>query len=857
MSTPVQRQYWELKNKNPDAILFFRLGDFYEIFYDDAVLCSKLLGIALTARHKKTDNQMPMCGFPYHSHAQYLEKIIEAGYKVAIAEQKETDGVISRFVDRVITPGTTQENGNLDPTENNYLAAILVDLKNEKYSLAYTDLSTGDFKTAELQTQTAFFDEIYKINPKEILCSHDLFEQEDFLKKLPESLVTPRTFLNKKKSTEKLKQHFPQNHLEISGLQTLENLIIVASQVLNYLQETQKGELEHIQKIIRYTPSETMYLDRQTLQHLEVFQNIQSHYPSATLWSVFAKSSTAMGGRNLRNWILRPLQNAEKIKSRSQGVEVFVKNTELCKNLSEVFRNIADIERILARISSGRGNGRDLMLIKNSLSALPEIQKLLEKREENLIATQLQKLGNFEEIFNLLDSAIQEEPPLEITAGGIFKSEYNDRLKHLRGLGENSDRWLQNFLDENKKSSGISNLRVKYSKNFGFCLEVSKAQSKLAPTSWTRKQTLVNAERYTTPELAKYETEVLSAQEEAYELEYRLFLDLREKVLNFLPQLQKTAQAVAVLDTLLTLGKTAQKHRWTKPEISQENGKFYALGVRHPVVESLSEEIFIANDLKMGHEKNYFHLLTGPNMAGKSTFLRQNAILILLGQIGSFVPAKSAKFSVFDRIFTRVGASDNLAAGKSTFFVEMAETATILHAATERSFIILDEIGRGTSTFDGISLAWAISEFLHHKIGAKTIFATHYHELIDLTDRLKGGENYHVSVSQNKKGIVFLRQVKKGGISDSFGVEVAKLAGLPKSVIQKSREVLARLESENMLSGNLNLFSLPPQNIPEKITEPIPENLLTLEENLKNINPDELSPKEALEKLYELTALIK
>ncbi len=853
MSTPVQRQYRDLKAQNPDSILFFRLGDFYELFYEDALIGSKVLGITLTARHKGTDNEMPMCGFPYHAHAEYLETLIENGYKVAIAEQFETeDKKIIRQVERVITPGTTLESGNLDTDQNNYLAAIDIEVKKNSYALAYIDLSTGEFRACLLNNEISFFDEIYKINPKEILCSNTLFQDEDFTKKLPKTLLTPRSFTSNKKAKANLDNHFSPNHLSISGIDKLNAVLIASSAILEYCQETQSSELGNLNSINYYHPGRYMVLDTQTFNHLEIFHGNDPSNPHNTLFSVFEKPKTAMGGRRLRQWCLRPLLNVTQINERLEIVEKLTTTPSIQQEIISQLEQIPDIERLIGRLANNRGNARDLAYIRQALSVFPLFKQSIKIFDNPTFNKKLEALEALSPLFEILDQALVDLPPLEITQGGMIQTGYNDRLDELRILQKDSKIWLENFLEEIKIETGLQNVRIKYSKNFGFCLEVSKAQAEKAPEDWIRRQTLVNAERFTTERLSEYEQKTLSAESESFTLEHELFLKLRDQFMSHIPNLQESAWLVGQVDALCTFSRTAQTYRWNRPKIEETDSVLNIKAGRHPVVEAQDHTNFIANDLKMSAKQSRFHLISGPNMAGKSTFLRQNALIIFLGQIGSFVPASEAEWSIVDRIFTRVGASDNLAAGKSTFFVEMTETATILHQSTEQSFIILDEIGRGTSTFDGISLAWAITEHLHDKIKAQTLFATHYHELIDLVEELKAAQNFHVSVSQNKNGIVFLRQIKPGGIADSFGIEVAKLAGIPETVIKEARNVLSRLESENLLSGKPNLFALTPK---ETIIEIEKES--EIEKFVETVNPDDLSPKEALEILYKIKNIEK
>ncbi len=849
MSTPVQQQYHRLKAENPEALLFFRLGDFYELFYEDAQLASRILGITLTARHKGSDNEMPMCGFPHHAHKEYLEKLVQAGYKVAIADQEAAEGkdIVQRKVVRVVTPGASLESGVLNPEENNFLAGIQVDVKKKIYALAYADLSTGDFKVCQMEDELSFFDELYKINPQEILIPSNLFEDESFCIKLPQVHVTVRSELSAHQASENLKQHFEVKNLEVFEIEKNENLQQVAGLVLDYLQETQKTNLTHIQKLVCYQRGDFMQVDQQTLRHLEIIQTIQVGEGDSTLRSVFEKSGTAMGGRVLFQALLAPLLNHQQINQRLEAVDELTKDHDLLTAVTQTLNRLPDLERLLARLSTGRGNARDLVFLREALSRFPKLHEIL---KDSCLVQDTTSFTAFEDLYKNLERALAENPPIEITAGGMFQDGYDEKLDGYRVLSQDSETWLNNFLVQKKQESGIQNLRIKYSKTFGFCLEVSKGQKANVPESWIGRQTLVNAERYTTPELASHEQKALSAEEQSFAREHELFQNLREEVIAHIESLQKSAQAIGQIDFLNTLARTAQKNNWTKPAFAEATaGRPEILEIekgRHPVVEALGSEKFIANDLSMDQETSRMHLITGPNMAGKSTFLRQNALLIWLAQMGSFVPAKSYQAGIFDRIFTRVGASDNLAAGKSTFFVEMAETAHILNAATEHSFIILDEIGRGTSTFDGLSLAWAITEYIHNHIKSKTLFATHYHELIELVEDLFAAENFHVSVSQNETGIVFLRKILKGGIADSFGIEVAKYAGIPASVIKNAQEVLQRLESENLLSGKPNLFTMTRKS--QKITAPHSR----LEEALGNLDPDQITPLQALEHLAAL-----
>lgn len=852
MPTLVQRQYQELKDQNPEALLFFQLGDFYELFYEDAILCSRVLGIALTARHRGTENEMPMCGFPCHSHQEHLEKLIQSGYKVALADQVEDPETkkIHREVTRVVTPGTSQESGTLQEEKNSFLMAIEKDKK--QFALAYTDFTTGEFRTSIFDHKINFLDEVFKIYPQEILLPQEVLEDKEFCDLLPPVHITPYRSFSSSKAITILKDHFKTENLDLFNLGTLDLLIRSSALILQYLKETQKTDVSHINTLKRYTPQDIMQMDRHTYRHLEIFEPIYAEEKTATLWSVFEKSLTALGARTLRHWLCEPLTDETAIHQRLEALEALRSAGDFQNDLRRYLSKISDIERIVARISTGKATPREVSFLKDSMGCFSPLEKICKSRPEGIFKNAAQNLKGFEELYQKLEVSLVEHPPLEMTSGGIFRKGIDKGLDELRELTEDSQKWLRDFTEKNKKETGISNLKIKYAKNFGFCFEVSPSHISKVPPHWMRRQTLVTAERYTTPELAEYEEKVLSSEGEMYQREHQMFLRLREEILTFTAELQKAAHTVGFLDSLMTLFRTAEKYRWTKPHIKSDQTSLLIIEGRHPVVEKLRTEVFVSNDLAMGRDKR-FHLITGPNMSGKSTFLRQNALIVFLAHIGSFVPAQKASLGIFDRIFTRVGASDNLAGGKSTFFVEMSETARILHGATEKSFIILDEIGRGTSTFDGISLAWAISEFLHDHIKAKTLFATHYHELIDLVDSFSAGENFHVNARQKEDGILFLHKISPGGISDSFGIEVAQKAGIPRVVIQNAKKILSRLESDNTLKKQPTLFSFsPPQERVKEVIKPSP-----VEKILEECDLDQLSPKKALDILYKMREIIK
>jgi DNA mismatch repair protein MutS len=874
MATPVQRQYQNLKAENPEALLFFQLGDFYEMFHEDAKVGSRLLGLTLTARHRGTESEMPMCGMPKRSLKGYLEQLVELGHRVAVADQYTLeDGSIGRKITRVVSPGATVEDGTLQPDNNTYIAAIARQESKQAvfYAVAIADLSTGEFQTAIFHDEISFLDELWKRNPREILMPSDLFDDAEWCKKLPKSLQTPRKSLNKSQSTSVLQDHFSVKNLDKFGLGQLDILVQVSATILKFLQDTQKTNLGHIRTLKRYSTSEFMTLDAQTMRHLEVFNSIDPTQKQASLLSVFEKPFTPMGGRLVRTWLASPLLDGKKIQARHRCVRNIKNNFERRNNLTEALKEICDLERVLTRIVMKRCNARDLVFLRRSVQMFPGLKLTCEDFALPVLKKFAADFSDFDALYEELEKALIDTPPLEITEGGIFRDGYDQDLDDYRLLKKSADNWLANFLETKKQESGIDKLKVKFSKTFGFCLEAPKMAAKNAPETWSRRQTLVNAERFTTPELAEFESRMLQAESNTFTREHDLFHVLRNKIIQQTARLQKASQAIAELDTLLSFARTAERWNWCEPEFQGVNEKkvetknissqekksiLNITNGRHPVVEKISTETFIANDLQMG-EGSKFHLITGPNMAGKSTFLRQNAIIILLAQIGSFVPADACVMTVFDRIFTRVGASDNLAGGKSTFMVEMSETARILNAATHQSFVILDEIGRGTSTFDGISLAWSIAEYLHNHTKASTIFATHYHEMIECTEALPNGKNFHVSVTQDQDRIIFLRKILPGGVSDSFGIEVAISAGFPKSVIKRSRSVLQRLEqmADDTPQQALFTFTENENDTTEEIT-PTTQKKSELEKKFDEIDIDNLSPRQALDTLYELKKLL-
>ena len=827
--TPMLKQYRSIKEKHQDCILFFRLGDFYEMFGPDALEASKILNITLTARNKGTVNETPMCGIPYHAADGYIAKLTKKGKKVAICEQltdPNLPGLVERNVIRIITPGTTLDNNILENKRNNYLVSLFN--KDSKWGIAFVDLTTGEFKLTELNKLDDLVNELNRILPSEIIITPDLNENLSLKTKLEQisnlNLFYPALF---HPATETLLEHFKVKSLQSFGIEKYLIGIEAAGNLINYLKDTQKTNLEHINKISLYNLSDYMILDEATIRNLELLYTYQFFEEQGSLISILDQTQTGMGGRLLRNWLLHPLINLDKAEQRLDAVEEFYNNLDLRENLKCELKNISDIERLIGRLGCKRANARDLVNLKNSLQLIPQIKKFLsgarchpEQSEgsitsavmdssqvrndnEHLSAKLLKQcyknLDEHKAVVSLIQESIAEDPPLLITEGEMIADEYNSELDELRKISRSGKDWLKDLQTREIQRSGISSLKVKFNKIFGYYIEVSNSNLDQVPADFTRKQTLVNAERFVTPELKEYEQKVLGAEEKIIELEQKLFWEIRNEVAKHFEAIQNTAQIIAQLDVLLNFSNIALLNNYSKPELN-EGETIEIKNGRHPVIEKLQTESYVPNDGLFNHTDHQLILLTGPNMSGKSSYLRQTALIILLAQIGSYVPAQSAKIGLTDRIFTRVGASDNLIRGQSTFMVEMQEAANILNNATAKSFIVLDELGRGTSTFDGVSIAWAIVDYIYKNIKAKTLFATHYHELIDLVDKLDKAKNYCVTVKETDTGVIFLRKVIPGGIDRSYGIEVAKLAGLPKSLTDRAYEILKELESELKIS---------------------------------------------------------
>lgn len=836
--TPMMAQYRKIKGQYQDCILMFRLGDFYEMFFEDAVTASEILQITLTARGKGGDNEAPMCGIPYHALESYLFKLTRAGKKVAICDQMtapDGKGIVERGVTKIITPGTTFNENIIENKANNYVAAICGD--GGKFALSYCDITTGEFRVAEFLNRKDLEAEMSKISPAECIGNSDLLAE--FAAFFEAMNVCGFPFLYKPDSEKELKNHFQIHDLQIFGLTNKPLAVLVSGMLFEYLKQTQKTDLKHIQKISFYEAREFMPLDESLIYNLELFFTSREGKKEGSLIWVLDQSVTAMGGRLLRSWLKNPLLDREAILVRQNKVEFFVRDSKLLREMREILQGLYDIERLLSRLSLGSGNARDLLAMKDSLQKIPAIKAIAKELGSELFV--------FDKLVELIEKAIDENAPLSVREGRMMKNGYNSELDELRSLLTEGKTFIKNLQEREIKRTGISSLKVKFNKVFGYYIEISKANLSSVPEDYFRKQTLVNAERFITPELKEYEEKVLNAEGKIFELEYELFYQVRLAVIKEIAKIQQTARVLASLDVFSNFAFIAEKFRYCKPEIIENDGIEIIEG-RHPVIERIVAD-FVPNDCIFDNEKR-FMLITGPNMGGKSTYLRQVALICLMAQLGCYVPAKAAKLCVVDRIFTRVGAADNLSRGQSTFMVEMQEASYILNQATKRSLIILDEIGRGTSTYDGLSIAWAIMEYLHDRVGAKTLFATHYHELIELADALKEAVNLSVLVSETQaEGVVFLYRVVAGAVDKSYGIEVAKLAGLPLDVVGRARGVLQELETKHIKK---NAVSPDHVSIFERESGGLSAWQKSVFEDLKNVEIEKMTPLEAMSKLAEM-----
>jgi len=854
----MMRQYNEIKRQHKDALLFFRMGDFYELFFEDAKLASKVLGITLTSR-SKGEGAIPMAGVPHHAADSYIRRLIKAGHKVAICDQlqdpEEATGIVDRGVTRIITPGTITEDTLLEDKSNNYLIAVLE--TNTMTGLSWIDLSTGRFQVEDIRKET-LFDEFARLNPSEVLLPEETVRNNtSFMERIRaecDGIVTARPDWEFSKDTAYriLMEHFGTTSLEGFGCEDVGPALGAAGAVIQYLKETQKTSLKHIGKIQKYQADNRVLMDKATQQSLEITQTIRARDREGSLLSVIDQTKTPMGARLLREWIISPLRVSAEIKYRQIGVKELSENSPLMRELRDILGNIYDIERISTKISCGRANGRDLVSLKQSLSKLPALKEKAGFCMSDVLVSAEEQLDVLDEVRTLIGTAIVPDPPPTIRDGGLIREGYDAALDELKYISKNGKSWIANFQAEEIARTGINSLKVGYNKVFGYYIEVTNVNKDNIPQTYIRKQTLKNAERFITPELKEYETKVLTADERAMDLEYDLFIQIREQVSGFTARLQRTSEAIALLDVLSTLANLAVENRYIMPEIT-DSLELKIIDGRHPVLDrKFANESFVPNDINLDGTQDTIMVITGPNMAGKSTYIRQVALLILMAQMGSFIPAKEAVIGTVDRIFTRVGASDELSRGQSTFMVEMNETANILNNATERSLIILDEVGRGTSTFDGVSIAWAITEYIYQHIHARTLFATHYHELTELALLFPGIKNFNIAVKEWGDEIIFLRKIVEGGTDKSYGIHVARLAGIPREVIQRARIILNNLEAATLDVNGKPKFA--PLKTAQNSKQPAQLKLFLSKqdmviEEIRKLETSIMSPLEALNKL--------
>ncbi|HDM10578.1 MAG: DNA mismatch repair protein MutS [Deltaproteobacteria bacterium] len=861
--TPMLRQYLGIKEQYPDAILFFRMGDFYEMFFEDAKIASKILGIALTSRGTFDGEKVPMCGVPHHASKSYIARLVAAGKKVAICEQVEdpasSKGIVKREVVRIVTPGSVLDERELDEKDSLYIAALTK--LSSQYGLAHVDLSTGEFQVTEVSEWEEIIDELARISPAELLVLErdGLISHEDLREFAVEEL--DRNSFDPSSAEEVLKEQLDTKSLASYGLEQMTAGIIAAGGVITYLRSTQKCKLVHIKSISPYRPGDFMFLDHATTTNLELFKTIRRQSKEGTLLGVLDKTLTPMGARLLRKWIAYPLVSLDAIKKRLSAVAELKDEPLLREDVRQELDRIYDIERLNGRIALGRATPKDLIALKNSISRLPTLKTRLGGSTSIILSSIGESLDTLGDIYRLLDNSIRDDAPALTKDGWIIKDGYNKELDRLMHLAHGGKQWIADFARQEQERSGIPNLKVGYNKVFGYYIEVSKANLSLVPSHYIRKQTLVGAERYVTQELKEMEEEILEAEEKRISLELELFENIRNQIASQNKRIKHTASLIAQLDVLASLAEVADQYGYARPELDDSRDLEIVEG-RHPVIERvMKEEQFVPNDVSLNDKDQQIMIITGPNMAGKSTILRQSALIVLMAQMGSFVPASKARIGLVDRIFSRVGASDDITRGRSTFMVEMNETASILKNATPRSLVILDEIGRGTSTYDGLSIAWAVAEALHDLggEGVRTLFATHYHELTELVTTKQRVKNFNVAVKKWRDKIIFLRKLVPGATSHSYGIDVARLAGLPKHVIQRAKEILENLEGEEIDEAGRPRLARSARNEPNEIVQ---LNLFGMQNEhlvkwVKDLDISRMTPLEALVELDKMSRYVE
>lgn len=874
--SPMMVHYCQTKCAYKDSILFYRLGDFYEMFFEDAKTVSRELELTLTGKDCGLSERAPMCGIPYHAAETYINRLIDKGYKVAICEQvedpKTAKGIVKREVTRVVTPGTNLNMQELDEGKNNYLMAIVC--VGDHFGVSTADITTGDCYVTEIDEERKLWDEINKFLPAEIICN-DAFlvsgvDVDDLRNRLHISVFALESwYFGDDLCKQTLLEHFKISSLEGLGLADYDSGVIAAGSLFRYLLDTQKNTMEHMNKIIPYTTERYMVIDSSSRRNLELVETLREKQKRGSLLWVLDKTKTAMGARMLRSFVEQPLIDADAINERLDAVTELNMQAMLREEIREYLNPVYDLERLVSRISYRSANPRDLLAFKMSLEMIPHIKNLLANFTSPLLVRINEQMDGLEDLYTLLEASITEDPPLAVKEGGIIREGYNEQVDTYRNSKTQGKSWLAQLEAEEKEKTGIRNLKIKYNKVFGYYLEVTNSFKNLVPEYYTRKQTLTNAERYITPKLKELEDMILGAEDKLFALEYDLFCQVREELAAQIPRIQETAKAIAQLDVYASLSVVAQRNNYVRPTVNTK-GVIDIKNGRHPVVEKMiNNDMFIANDTYLDNGSKRVSVITGPNMAGKSTYMRQTALIVLMAQIGSFVPAEKAKIGVVDRIFTRVGASDDLASGQSTFMVEMTEVANILRNATAKSLLILDEIGRGTSTFDGLSIAWAVIEHISNTklLGAKTLFATHYHELTELEGKIPGVNNYCIAVKERGDDIVFLRKIVKGGADKSYGIQVAKLAGVPDSVLDRAKELVDVLVHTDITSTFKDLAENSRKTKPQAVhyDEVDLEQISLFDtvqdqdiiEELKNLDITMLTPMDAMNTLYRLQNKLK
>ena len=874
--TPMMKQYLETKKEYPDCILFYRLGDFYEMFFEDALTASKELEITLTGKNCGLEERAPMCGIPYHAVEGYLNKLVSKGYKVAICEQMEdpklAKGLVKRDVTRIVTPGTNLNVQGIDEGRNNFIMSIAY--FQGKIGISIADVTTGDYYLTEADDNKKLLDEVNKYGPSEIICN-DAFlvsgiDIEDLKGRLHIAVypLEPH-FFDEDRCRKSLLKHFHVTTLQGMGIEDFPSGLIAAGSLMLYLTDTQKTSLAHFTHLYPYLTSRYMLLDSSTRRNLELTETLREKQKRGSLLWVLDKTRTAMGARSLRQYLEQPLIDKAQIEKRLDGVEALFKAAMTRDEIREYLNPIYDLERLLGRVSYKTANPRDLIAFRNSLQMIPHIKTLLGEFDEELLVQLKEEMDDLSDICTLIENAIEDEPPIAIKEGGIIRTGFDETIDNLRNAKTEGKDWLAKLEEDDRERTGIKNLKIRYNKVFGYYYEVTNSYKNLVPDDYIRKQTLANAERYTNARLKELEDTILNAEDKLFTLEYDLFCQIRDAIAGEMERIQKTAKAVAKLDVLASLAVVAERNHFIRPQIN-EKGTIDIKAGRHPVVEQmLSDDMFISNDTYLDNHKYCVSIITGPNMAGKSTYMRQVALIVLMAQIGSFVPASSANIGLVDRIFTRVGASDDLASGQSTFMVEMNEVANILRNATSDSLLILDEIGRGTSTFDGLGIAWAVIEHISNRklLGAKTLFATHYHELTELEGKMNNVNNYCIAVKEKGDDIVFLRKIIKGGADKSYGIQVARLAGVPEMVTDRAKEIVAQLCDNDILEKVQQIaveqkegknkavkydeVDLSQMSLFDTVTD---EDVVN---ELKEIDVSNLTPLDALNTLYRLQNKLK